>query len=217
MLSALAWPLSAATSATAIAFASLAGSWTSSAARRWPMLRWTARSARSSTCRTMTWALYATALIVAGIRKRYAPIRYMAIAIVAARDAPRHRHARQRSTRVVCPLARRPAARLRRLRRRRAPPVGAGAGHDDGAAAGGHRGRAVSLLGARQPRRGLSLPTASSSASTSSPGAAARRRHSPRHPSPAAGPGMPTASSSSRRAPQVPCSACRPRVGRRSR
>lgn len=32
---------------------------------------------------SITWALYATALIVAGIRKQYAPIRYLAIAIFA--------------------------------------------------------------------------------------------------------------------------------------
>ena len=29
----------------------------------------------------MTWAAYATALVVAGIRKQYAPIRYLAFAI----------------------------------------------------------------------------------------------------------------------------------------
>ena len=32
---------------------------------------------------SITWAIYATALIVAGIRKRYAPIRYFAIALFA--------------------------------------------------------------------------------------------------------------------------------------
>jgi uncharacterized membrane protein len=32
---------------------------------------------------SITWALYATALIVAGIRKRYAPIRYLAMVIFA--------------------------------------------------------------------------------------------------------------------------------------
>ena len=32
---------------------------------------------------SVSWALYATVLIVAGMRKRYAPIRYFAIALFA--------------------------------------------------------------------------------------------------------------------------------------
>ena len=70
----------------------------------------------------------------------------------AARDAPRDQHPRNLRSRFVRPLARRPADRLRGIRRWGLAPLAAVPGVHHRAAAGGHRGRGLSLLVARQPR-----------------------------------------------------------------